>query len=70
MSFKVSSVPFAGRTGLGLRMRVIFEHGRTKNYRGLSLVFLVHVEVQFGISDTTVINDNLVLFCFFSPVPA
>lgn len=70
MSFKVSSVPFAGGTGLGLRMCVLFEHGRNRNYWGLGLIFLVHVKVQYGISDTTVINGNLLLFCFLSPMPA
>jgi len=64
MSFKVNSVPFAGETGLGLRTCVLFERGINRNYRGLSLIFLVCVKVQFGINDTTVINGNLLVFCF------
>lgn len=64
MSFKVSSVVFAGGTGLGLRMCVLFEHGRNRNYRGLGLIFFVHVKVQFGNNDITVINGNLLVFCF------
>lgn len=58
MSFKFNSVLFAGGTGLGLRMCVLFQFGMNRNYR-LCLTFLVHVKVQFGISGTTMINSSL-----------
>lgn len=45
-------------------MCVLFEYGRSRNYRGLTLIFLVHVKVQFGINDAMVINGNLVVFSF------
>lgn len=58
MSFKIHSVLFAGGTGLGLRMCVLFQHGMNRNYR-ICLTFLVHVKMQFGISGTTMINSSL-----------
>lgn len=53
MSFKIIPVLFAGGTGLGLRMCVLFQHGMN------CLTFFVHIKVQFGINSTTVINGNL-----------
>lgn len=56
MSFKINPVLFAGGTGLGLRMCVLFQHEMNRNYRPSDLV---HIKVQFGINSTTVINCNL-----------
>lgn len=54
------------RTGLGLRMSVLFECGRNRDFQGLSLIFLICIKVQFGNNDTGMINVSLILSCFFS----
>lgn len=59
------SAAFWRRTGLGLRMCVLFECGRNRDFQGLSLIFLICIEVQFGNNDTSMINVSLLLFCFF-----
>lgn len=55
MSFKINPVLFAGGTGLGLRMCVLFQHEMNRNYRLSDFLS----SYQFGINSTTVINCNL-----------
>lgn len=60
MPFKVNSEQFAAGRGLGLRTSVLFERGKNRDYRVwyIGLILLVCVKVQFGMSDTTMINGS------------
>lgn len=60
------SAAFWRRTGLGLRMCVLFERGRNRDFQGLSLILLICIKVQFGNDDTGMLNVSLILSCFFS----